>query len=877
STIHRTTIAKRKEETLQSPSLLEFSRFSQATISVDEMKKLTSPSLRSLDHFKAASGSAKSFSYPSRSSSDQMSLGSFTNLKIAAEKLVKEQASLKTDLETANNKLKKSADNVRALEEKLQNAFHENVKLRVERKEDEKLWNGLESSFCSTKSMCDQLSETLDRLAVQIQDAEKDKEFFEGKLSTSSNAIDMLNQQIHDLSLKLTSTEETVTTRERELADLRTEDKEKTGVFAEEKCRLTHLIEEKDSTIKHFEASLEANQSDTRILNSKLENLHVELKLKDDEIKNSSIAVQNLEKEKSDLQLTKERFSNDLDASRDEIRKLESFVDVVTAQLVQLDKQSLDFTKNFDLLNSLYDTSSKLVQEEKDLVSKHANKQYDMLHNQVVGMTSEREEMQLMIKELNNKIYELEKAEESTREMLSEEQKLAARKISKLEAEAKALEKKKDETEFTLSNLKEKFAALSESSRSSENEMEELLQKLARLEEENRDSTGKLQADIQEKVDEIDNLQKEFTKHDQEVRSLEKKVDELQNMVQEKEGIILQGQESERKLEDQINEVKASLTTAESRLVEVRKQCEVMLDSKERELSKHLQEISTRNDQAITEIRTKYEDEKAEIMNTEKEKVNKLLHDMERNCERKISEQKADSRQQLLRIQDEHAALITQFQQENERKEMSLKAHHSEELKHAELQAEEGQREKILQLRNEHEVQMKALRIQYEDVCRKLQDELNIQKSKEDRQRALLQMQWKVMSDKQDNDAEVNSKQDRSNSSVQLVESRIRKSPRSLVRPDNAMPTPLPPKKVTRPEYEAAHGDGKPTSKRRKIRNTAMQEGPRKQKKSTPKAVTPQTAIKRAMGASQQHPSNIGDLFSEGSLNPYADDPYAFN
>lgn len=24
-------------------------------------------------------------------------------------------------------------------------------------------------------------------------------------------------------------------------------------------------------------------------------------------------------------------------------------------------------------------------------------------------------------------------------------------------------------------------------------------------------------------------------------------------------------------------------------------------------------------------------------------------------------------------------------------------------------------------------------------------------------------------------------------------------------------------------------------------------------------------------------PSNIGDLFSEGSLNPYADDPYAFD
>ncbi|CAN1345794.1 Synaptonemal complex protein 1 [Linum perenne] len=764
------------------------------------MKKLAFPSMRSLDHFKAASGSAKNFSYPSRSSSDQMSLGSFTNLKIAAEKLVKEQASLKTDLETANNKLKKSAENVRALEEKLQNAFHENVKLQVERKEDEKLWNGLESNFSSTKSLCDKLSECVDHLTVQIQDAEKDKEFFEGKLSTSSNAIDILNQQINDLSVKLTSTEETVTTH---------------------------------STIKQIEACLAENQSDIKILNSKLETLHLEMKLKDDEIKNSSIAVQNLEKEKSDLQLTKERFLNDLDTSRDEIRKLESFVNVLTEQLVQLDKQNLDFTKNFDLLNSSYDTCYKLIQEEQDLVSKHAEKQHDTLQNQVVALTSERHEMQLTIQELNDKVDELEKAHESISEMLAEEQKSTAEKISKLEAEAEVLVLKKDETQIMLSKLEEKFAALSESSGSSEKEMQELLQKLAKLEEENRDITEKLQAEIQEKVDEIINLQKESAKHEHEVHSLEKEVEQLQNTVQEKEELILQCKESETKLEDQIKENQASLTTAESRLVEVRKQCEIMLDSKQLELSKHLQEISTRNDQAITEIRRKYEDEKLGIINIEKEKVSKLLHDMERNCDQKLSEQ-------LMRIQNEHAALI---QQENERKETSLKAHHNEELKQAEIQAEDQQRE-------------------------------------EDKQRALLQMQWKVMSDKRDDNAEVNSKQDRSVSSVQMLDTRNPVSQKSLVRPDNAktgsiMPTP----QVPRPEYEAEHAaDARPISKRRKIKNPVMHEQDgRKHRKSTPKAVTPRAAIKRMKGADQQHPSNIGDLFSEGSLNPYADDPYAFD
>ncbi|CAN1181843.1 Synaptonemal complex protein 2 [Linum perenne] len=665
--------------------------------------------------------------------------------------------------------------------------------------------------------------------------------------------------------------------------NLRTEDEEKTNVFTEEKCRLTSLIVEKDSTIKQIEACLAENQSDIKILNSKLETLHLEMKLKDDEIKNSSIAVQNLEKEKSDLQLTKERFLNDLDTSRDEIRKLESFVNVLTEQLVQLDKQNLDFTKNFDLLNSSYDTCYKLIQEEQDLVSKHAEKQHDTLQNQVVALTSERHEMQLTIQELNDKVDELEKAQESISEMLAEEQKSTAEKISKLEAEAEVLVLKKDETQIMLSKLEEKFAALSESSGSSEKEMQELLQKLAKLEEENRDITEKLQAEIQEKVDEIINLQKESAKHEHEVHSLEKEVEQLQNTVQEKEELILQCKESETKLEDQIKENQASLTTAESRLVEVRKQCEIMLDSKQLELSKHLQEISTRNDQAITEIRRKYEDEKLGIINMEKEKVSKLLHDMERNCDQKLSEQKEDSRQQLMRIQNEHAALILQIQQENERKETSLKAHHNEELKQAEIQAEDRQREKLVQLRNEHEVQMKALRTQYEEVCRKLQDELDIQKSKEDRQRALLQMQWKVMSDKRDDNAEVNSKQDRSVSSVQMLDTRNPVSQKSLVRPDNAktgyiMPTPVHPKKVPRPEYEAEHAaDARPISKRRKIKNPVMHEDGRKHRKSTPKAVTPRAAIKRMKGADQQHPSNIGDLFSEGSLNPYADDPYAFD
>jgi hypothetical protein len=35
--------------------------------------------------------------------------------------------------------------------------------------------------------------------------------------------------------------------------------------------------------------------------------------------------------------------------------------------------------------------------------------------------------------------------------------------------------------------------------------------------------------------------------------------------------------------------------------------------------------------------------------------------------------------------------------------------------------------------------------------------------------------------------------------------------------------------------------------------------------------------VVQVVAGSHAQPANIGELFSEGSLNPYADDPYAFD
>ncbi|KAH1257937.1 Synaptonemal complex protein 1 [Glycine max] len=98
------------------------------------------------------------------------------------------------------------------------------------------------------------------------------------------------------------------------------------------------------------------------------------------------------------------------------------------------------------------------------------------------------------------------------------------------------------------------------------------------------------------------------------------------------------------------------------------------------------------------------------------------------------------------------------MKQEHDKRQASLIAEHNEQLKRTQLQAENELREKTMFMRNDHEAQIKALRCELEDECRKLEEELHLQKI-QNRQRALLQLQWKVMSDKPKEDQEVNSKQ----------------------------------------------------------------------------------------------------------------------
>ncbi|CAF2179023.1 unnamed protein product [Brassica rapa subsp. narinosa] len=875
------------------------------------MQKIGFPAMKSLDQIRSmALGSAKNLSFSSsRQPHDSVSSGNFSNLKFTAEKLVKEQASMKSDLELANSKLKKSKDHILALEEKLQNAFNENAKLRVMQKEDEKLWRGMESKFSSTKTLCDQLTETLQHLASQVQEAEKDKEFFESKFSTSAETIDSLKQQMQDLSVRLSSAEENIKSREKELEELRFEKEQKENSYLSEQCRTASLLNVKDATIANSEAAIAEAKVNIENVNFQIEKLRLELTSKEDEAKYLVGVKENLEQEKMDIRLSADNLSEKLINSDQEVKKLEGFIHSLATELGELDKKNLVFMKNFDKLNALYGTHLMLLQKDRDLASDRAQTLFNQLQGELLSVTFQKEGLQSSGNELYEQREELKKAKETLVSQLAEERCSARQTIEKLESEAKCLVSTNAETEAVVVKLKEEIEALLENLRASENKTEELMLKLSSSELESKENYEKFQADAQRKAEEMEILQKESQSNQLRVDSLSEEVNQLQSVIEEKQLLIHQCKENEKKLDQKTTEDKELLAAAETKLVEAKKQYALMLENKQLELSRHLKELSQRNDQAINEIRRKYDEEKQEIINAEKEKVEKVIKELSTKYDKELSDCKAESKQQLLAIQEDHASLTLSIQKEHENREFNLKAKHDEELRQAQIQAETELTERITTLRNEHDVQLKAFKCQYEDECKKLQDELDLQRSKEERQRALLQMQWRVMSDKDPEEQELNSRKEYSVSSVKVRAPRpaSKRSKHATVMQDGdeqdspfvkAAETPVTKmlkkvenantrslmssqkhhSKVARREYEVETNDGR-TTKRRKTGGTVMFEEPRRRStRITPKAKTPRSIAKVA--AIRSHPpqsANLGDLFSEGSLNPYADDPYAFD
>ncbi|KAI8000810.1 Synaptonemal complex protein ZEP1 [Camellia lanceoleosa] len=82
--------------------------------------------------------------------------------------------------------------------------------------------------------------------------------------------------------------------------------------------------------------------------------------------------------------------------------------------------------------------------------------------------------------------------------------------------------------------------------------------------------------------------------------------------------------------------------------LDAKKQYDLMLESKQLELSRHLKELSQKNDQAINDIRRRFEVGNLGQVNIKKEKADKAVQEMESKCDQKLVEYKKESRQKSM-------------------------------------------------------------------------------------------------------------------------------------------------------------------------------------------------------------------------------------
>ncbi|EFJ11290.1 hypothetical protein SELMODRAFT_426465 [Selaginella moellendorffii] len=136
---------------------------------------------------------------------------SFTHLKLTAEKMLQEQACVRSDLEIANSKLAKAEEELRALEAKNQEISNENAMLKVKHSEDTKLWTSVETKVSSASAFFEQITETLHALENQVQQAEATKKLVEERLLTRDEVIEKdlarLRTSLQEATLKLETAE----------------------------------------------------------------------------------------------------------------------------------------------------------------------------------------------------------------------------------------------------------------------------------------------------------------------------------------------------------------------------------------------------------------------------------------------------------------------------------------------------------------------------------------------------------------------------------------------------------------------------------------------------------------------------------------------
>lgn len=223
-----------------------------------------------------------------------------------------------------------------------------------------------------------------------------------------------------------------------------------------------------EGTIKQLEEAVAGEKMASERLSSKMQELHLGMRVKEEELLEIRNSKEMLEKEIMDLSSSKLCLSNRLEVALNEIKRLEDMINMLIVRLRELDSQSLAYSEKFVQLNASFDACLRLAQHEKELAVQCVQQKFDQTHDQCLIVTSERNSLQLHNDELHAKVLELQKEQEFVMVQHADECRLAEEKVRNLESEAETLLSKQNEMQAMISTLEENAKTSLENSRTSD-------------------------------------------------------------------------------------------------------------------------------------------------------------------------------------------------------------------------------------------------------------------------------------------------------------------------------------------------------------------------------------------------------------------------
>ncbi|KAL2645504.1 hypothetical protein R1flu_013091 [Riccia fluitans] len=582
----------------------------------------------------------------------------FTLLKLTAEKMMQEEAGLRSEVSILRTKCLKSEEDVRDLESKVLELNNEITVLKVEHNEDVKLWQGLDSKFLATSTFSNHLAETLTLLESQLKGAEQSKSVLEEKLAEREKFYVETKAHIDATSEKLKHLEGSNVecmrkhTHVQVLADEATIAK-LSGIIQQQTATLTSEVDKsKKLTCEIDELQEQVHQAalkrdeDKKVIESKTAELHLVTKnllSKSEDVTSLQDKNLTLVQAKGELELQLKDLENSLKLEQKDSSTLREKVETLNLRIVELQHTNEAATRTIENLNSERARKAEQVEEEK-------------------------KEQQNRVNELTHKLSEYEKYREATSQSLLEKSKeieTLLRRVAERDAELETTKDQVNRIQLECRTKQQRIEQMLEQEQNIQRQMQEMRENCAAAE------------NAAKELSEMADMRRRYEQQTKEAAAEEKRKGEA--------ALEVIRQTSRRELSKELDSANWRLNCAlkdhEDMVRLLKKASE---EEKEKMLEGHANEIRTKEQELRAEMEERCS-EVTHILQQRIEELKKIQHEEMANLQTrhdvllKKAEETDSIKEQIRKLKEDHRVeLATVTQQLNEKCDILKREHETD-------------------------------------------------------------------------------------------------------------------------------------------------------------------------------------------------------